>query len=141
MLAEREILAPINGARDGYPKSDNRNFGHSGLAVASDRWDVRWAVVIEGLAREGGRRVARILIYVDYLSRVPLYIMTKRKNSRLMEVSIPVNRFSGDVFDYPKWPNGERALVFDPVAAVSLAAPVGGAKPTTPARSPSATRR
>ena len=33
-------------------------------------------------------------------------------------MGIPVHRFSGDVFDYPKWPNGQPASVFDPVAAV-----------------------
>jgi hypothetical protein len=51
--------------------------------------------------------------------------MTKRKSNRLVEVGIPVHRFSGDVFNYPLWPNGERALVFDPVAAVYYGAGTG----------------
>jgi hypothetical protein len=126
VVGEREVLAPINGSRSGYPLNEERNYGPSGLSVASDRWDVRWAVVIEGLARRGGGRFGRILIYVDYLTQVPLYVMTKKRNGRLIEVGIPVHRFSGDTFDYPKWPNGERAFVFDPVAAVYLNTADGG---------------
>jgi len=117
VVDEREVLAPINSARPGYPLEPNRNFGPSGLSVASDRWDVRWAVVIEGLSRERGRAFDKILIYVDYQTQVPLYIMTKSSDNRLVDVGIPVHRFSGDLFDYPAWPNGEHAYVFDPVAA------------------------
>jgi hypothetical protein len=50
-LGEREVIAPLNGVRPGYPESYDRNFGPSGLSVADDRWEIRWAVVIEGLAR------------------------------------------------------------------------------------------
>jgi len=126
LLGEREVLAPINSSRSGYPLNELRNYGPFGLSVASDRWDVRWAVVIEGLARRRGDGFDRITIFVDYLSQLPLYIMTKRRNGRLIEVGIPVHRFSGDTIGYPLWPNGERALVFDPVAAVYYNAATGG---------------
>jgi len=126
VLEEREVLAPINSARPGYPMTENRNFGPSGLSVASDRWDVRWAIVVEGLARERGRAFDKIVIYVDYQTQVPLYVMTKRRDNRLIEVGIPVHRFSGDDFNYPTWPNGQRALVFDPVAASFYNASTGG---------------
>ncbi len=118
VLGEREVLAPLNGSRPGYPKSLERNFGPSGLSVASDRWDVRYAVVIEGEARRRGDGFDRITIYVDYQTQQPLYWIKKRRNRRLIEVGIPVHRFSGDVWDYPSWPDGSRAWVFDPVAAV-----------------------
>jgi len=124
-LGEREVLAPINSAHPGYPINPDKNYGPSGLSVATDRWDVRWAVVIEGLARQRGGGFDKIIVYVDYQTQVPLYIMTKRRTNRLVEVGIPVHRFSGDVFNYPMWPNGERALVFDPVAAVYYGAGMG----------------
>ena len=38
---EREVLAPINVTRTGYPEDRERNFGPSGLSVGNDRWDVR----------------------------------------------------------------------------------------------------
>jgi hypothetical protein len=123
---EREVLAPINSARPGYPQNESKNFGPSGLSVADDRWDVRWAVVLEGLAKRPGRGFDAITIYVDYQTCVPLYVMTERSNGRPVEIGIPVHRFSGDVFDYPEWPGGERALVFDPVAAVYYNAATGG---------------
>jgi hypothetical protein len=126
VLGEREVLAPINSARSGYPQNDLKNFGPSGLSVASDRWDVRWAVLIEGAAKERGRGFDLLSVYVDYQTQVPLYIITKRRNGRLVEVGIPVNRFSGDVFDYPRWPGNEQGFVFDPVAAVFFNAATGG---------------
>ena len=93
--------------------------------MGTDRWDVRWAVVLEGLVRRRGGLFDKIVIYVDYQTQVPLYIMTKRKGNRLVEVGIPVHRFSRDVSNYPPWPNGERAFVFDPVAAVYYGAGAG----------------
>src|SRR5262249_22338502 len=52
LRGEREVLAPLNVAWPGYPIDRERGFGPSGLSIASDRWDVRWAVVIDGLPRE-----------------------------------------------------------------------------------------
>jgi hypothetical protein len=123
---EREVLAPINSGRSGYPIEENRNFGPSGLSVATDRWDVRWAVVIQGLARNPGAGVDAITIYVDYQTSLPLYVITRRRNGRLVEIGIPVHRFSGDTFDYPRWSTEQPAYVFDPVAAVFYNAATGG---------------
>jgi len=126
VVEEREVLAPINGARPGYPLEPNRNFGPSGLSVASDRWDVRWAVVLEGITRERDGPFDKILIYVDYQTQVPLYVITKTRDNRIVEVGIPVHRFSGDLFDYPRWPTGEPSHVFDPVAASYYNSAAGG---------------
>ena len=123
---EREVLAPINSDRAGYPVNENKNFGPSGLSVATDRWDVRFAVVIRGLAKDRDSGVDAITIYVDYQTGVPLYVITRRRNGRLVEVGIPVHRFSGDTFNYPHWSTEELANVFDPVAAVYYNAATGG---------------
>ncbi len=116
MRGEREVIAPLNGHRPGYPLSNERNYGRHGLSVASDRWDVRWAVVIEGRTREAHGPFDTLLIYLDYQTQQPLYVVTKARRGRILEVGIPVHRFSGDVVNYPEWPNGQRASVFDPVA-------------------------
>jgi hypothetical protein len=123
---EREVLAPINSDRSGYPINENKNFGPSGLSVATDRWDVRFAVVIQGLAKDHGSAVDAITIYVDYQTGIPLYVITRRRNGRLVEIGIPVHRFSGEAFDYPRWSTEEPASVFDPVAAVYYNAATGG---------------
>ncbi|NQY92311.1 MAG: DUF1329 domain-containing protein, partial [Deltaproteobacteria bacterium] len=118
VLGEREVIAPLNVSRPGYPIENERNYGPHGLSVANDRWDVRWAVVLEGLIRMSDQGFRSVVLYVDWQTQQPLYIITKASRGRILEVGIPVHRFSGDVINYPSWPTGERASVFDPVAEV-----------------------
>jgi hypothetical protein len=115
---EREVLAPLNSAWPGYPQNPERNYGPWGLSVASDRWDVRWAVVIEGAPRSDAEDYRSIEIYVDYQTQQPLYVVTRGERGRLLDVGISVHRFSGDIAGYPPWPGGDAADVFDPVAEV-----------------------
>ncbi len=122
---ERTVLAPLNAARAGYPLDPDRNYGPSGLSVVSDRWDVRHAVIIEGAARMPGEGIRTITYFVDYQTQQPLYAILRGSKRRLLEIGILVHRFSGDTLDYPEWPGGTRALVFDPVAAVFFNAGAG----------------
>ena len=115
---EREVLAPINGTRSGYPADPGRNFGTSGLSVASDRWDVRQAVIIEGALRVPNETIRTITIYVDYQTQQPMYWFTRTDRRRLVEIGMIVHRFSGDMIDYPEWPGGVPSEVFEPVAQV-----------------------
>jgi hypothetical protein len=125
-LGEREVLAPLNGMARGYPDDPDRNFGPYGLSVASDRWDVRQAVVIEGTARRSEGEVARVQLWIDWQTQQPLYYVSRRKDGFLLDVGILVHRFSGDQPDYPLFPNEEKANVFDPVAAAFYFVPGGG---------------
>jgi hypothetical protein len=120
------VLAPLNGYRQGWPEDPDRNFGESGLSVASDRWEVRQAVVIEGAARDPQGEVAYLTLYVDHQTQQPLYYVTRRRNGLILDVGIFVHRFSGDVPDYPEWPGGGPAQVFDPVAATFFSVAEGG---------------
>ncbi|HME72671.1 MAG TPA: DUF1329 domain-containing protein [Myxococcota bacterium] len=126
LVGERDVLAPINGEQIGWPKNPEHNYGTSGLSVASDRWDVRHAVVIEGRARQEQDDTRRVQIYVDAQTAQPLYWISRRGDGLLQDVGILVHRYSGDRPDYPSWPDGSRALVFDPVAAVFFTAEEGG---------------
>jgi hypothetical protein len=117
LLGEREVLAPINSSHDGYPTNRERNYGTSGLSVASDRWDVRQAVVIEGLARFRDQ-FKTLTVYVDYQTQQPLYLVRRGERGRIIDVGIAVHRFSGDVGGYPVFGDGITANVFDPVAEV-----------------------
>ena len=121
------MLAPINITRAGYPVDESRNFGPSGLSAGDDRWDVRWAVVLQGSLRERGRDFDLLTLWIDYQTLQPLYVVTKaRRGGRLLEVGIQLHRFSGDVPQYPPWPDGSKANVFDPVGAVFFDAASGG---------------
>jgi hypothetical protein len=125
LLGEREVLAPLNTTRPGFPIDPDRNFGRSGLSMASDRWEVRQAIVLQGDAKTSGRPFDRITLYVDEQTQQPLYLFTRKRGGRLMDVTIPAHRFSGDVRGYPNFAAGHEALVFDPVATVSYS-PIDG---------------
>ena len=122
----REVLAPINGVRPGYPQAPNRNFGTAGLSVASDRWEVREAIVIEGASRRTDESIRAVTYYVDTQTLMPLYRLTRAGKRRMLDVQIFVHRFTGDQIGYPEWPGGRPALVFEPVAQVSYNAIAGG---------------
>lgn len=125
-VGERDVLAPINSFRPGWPENPDRNFGEYGLSVASDRWDVRHVVVIDGRSRKKEDDVGRLTIYVDWQTQQPLYWVQRKSNGLILDVGILVHRFSGDVADYPAWPDGQPALVFDPVAAAFFSTVEGG---------------
>jgi hypothetical protein len=117
LVAERAVLAPINVAAGGYPQVPDRNFGRSGLSLGSDRWDIRFAVVIEGRPREPGGNFDRLVLWIDYQTQLPLFAVTQRR-AQIADVAIAAHRFSGDVAGYPASRNGEQLFVFDPVAEV-----------------------
>lgn len=128
LQGERDVLAPLNVKGAGYPESEQRNWGPSGLSIAGDTWDLRRAVVLEGTPRVDHLGYARLTVYVDLQTQQPLYWITRRKNGLLHEVGILAHRFSSDRLEYPLWPEGEtQPDVFDPVAAVFYSAASGGA--------------
>jgi hypothetical protein len=120
LVGEREVLAPLNAVNVGYPENPDRNFGPSGLSVASDRWDIRWAVVVEGKAKQVVDDVGWVRLWIDWQTGQPLYYMSERPNRLPLDIGILVHRWSGDRPDYPDWPGLGRVAVFDPVAAVFL---------------------
>ena len=127
LQSQRVVLAPINITRTGYPEDRNRNFGESGLSVGNDRWDVRYAVVLQGTLKERGLEYDFLTLWIDYQTGQPLYVVTRRKGGQQMEeVGILVSRYSGDLTRYPDWPGGAKANVFDPVAEVFYDALEGG---------------
>ncbi len=126
LVGERDVLAPLNGTREGWPGSPDRNFGESGLSVASDRWDVRHAVVLDGQLRRSDDEVGRVRIFLDWQTQQPLYWITRRTGGALIEIGILVHRYTGDLAQYPPLADGSAANLFDPVAAVFYGAADGG---------------
>jgi len=120
LIGEREVLAPLNANVPGYPVSPDRNYGPSGLSVATDRWDVRWAVVLEGRARQVVDDVGYVRVWIDWQTGQPLYLISERPNHLMLDFGILVHRWSGDLPNYPEWPERGAVAVFDPVAAVFL---------------------
>ena len=117
IAGETDVLAPLNASEKGYPEVDAKNFGTSGLSLASDRWDLRHAIILEGALRVENLDVAYIKIYVDYQTLQPLYWITRTKRQRLLDVGALAYRFSDDLPNATQWPGGIPASVFYPVAA------------------------
>ena len=126
-VGAREVLAPINGSAQGWPTFQARNYGPSGLSVASDRWDVRYAVEIKGKAKRVVDDIGWVTLWIDYQTQQPLYFITQKPRGGYVDVGIQVHRFSGDQPGALAWPSGEPSNVFDPVAAGFYFAPAGGA--------------
>jgi hypothetical protein len=121
LLGMHDVLAPINAATPCYPENLDRDFGPWGLSFASDRWDLRRALVLEAVAKEsvGGDRDARLILYVDLQTLQPLYMATYDRKGEMSNVGYYVSRWSEDREDYPRWPGDpEREIrVLDSVGA------------------------
>jgi hypothetical protein len=123
----KDVLAPANVRASGYPPDPSRNFGPSGLSLASDRWDLRRAIVLEGVRKAQEGEVARLSLWVDALTFQPLYWITRRNNGAVYEVGIFAHRFSGDDRASAQWQgNGEGFGVMLPVAQSFAVSGEGG---------------
>jgi len=102
----KDVLTPINASRPGYPEVKDRDFGPWGLSFATDRWDLRRAVVIEGRSKNhaGGSQVARFVLYLDAQTAVPLYYMSFDSRDERIDVGMFVGRWSEGRTDYRPWP-------------------------------------
>jgi Protein of unknown function (DUF1329) len=123
----RDVLAPANGKARGYPSDDKRNYGPSGLSLASDRWDLRRALVINGERKDAEGSVKRVALWIDALTLQPLYWISRRGSGAVYEVGIFSARFSADDLIDPKWAgSGTGFGVMLPVAQSFAVAGQGG---------------
>ena len=95
--------------------------------IASDRWDLRRAIVLEGRARGASelKQVELVTFYMDLETLQPLYYFSHRFHMKKDSARVPVDvgmfvgRFSEGRESYPRWPDDrEREIrVIDPVGA------------------------
>jgi hypothetical protein len=107
LLGLQDVLTPLNATAPSYPETKDREFGPWGLSFASDHWDLRRALVLEGRTRQqtGGDQVARLVMYADLQTLQPLYYLSYDEHGEAVDVGMFVGRFSEDRPDYPKWPD------------------------------------
>jgi hypothetical protein len=122
VLGVQDVLAPLNAATPAYPAAEDREFGPWGLSFASDRWDLRRALVLRGTLRKdaGGANLQRFEMYVDLQTLAPLYYMSYDAKDERIDVGYYVGRWSEDRPDYPRWPD-------DPARPVRVLDPAGAA--------------
>jgi hypothetical protein len=123
----RDVLAPANVRASGYPPDPSRNFGPSGLSLASDRWDLRRAIVLDGVRKVPDGNVASVSLWLDALTFQPLYWISRRGNKAVYEVGIFAHRFSADDRTSAQWQgNGAGFGVMIPVAQSFAVSGEGG---------------
>jgi hypothetical protein len=123
----RDVLAPANGKSRGYPSDEARNYGPSGLSLASDRWELRRAAVLRGVSKDREGTVRSVALWIDGLTLQPLYWISSRSNGAVYEVGIFTSRFSADDLIDPKWAgSGTGFGVMLPVAQSFAVAGQGG---------------
>jgi hypothetical protein len=98
VLGLHDVLTPINATTPSYPDSPDREFGPWGLSFATDRWDLRRALVLELRRKQGvGSEIeARQVLYVDLETFSPLYIATFDEKNELTNVGLYAGRWSDD---------------------------------------------
>lgn len=107
VLGLQDLLAPINAMAPMYPAEKEREFGPWGLSFASDRWDLRRALVLEGRIKgtPGERGEARVTWYFDLQTLVPLYYIAYDAKEEPIDIGVFAGRWSEDRADYPRWPD------------------------------------
>jgi hypothetical protein len=122
LVGVRDLLAPINARVPSFPEDEKRGFGPMGVSYASDRWELRRTVVIEGRFREGafGDGVTRFRWYLDLQTLFPLYYAAYRESGAQGGLGYFVGRWSEDREGYPRWPD-------DPARPVRVLDTVGEA--------------
>ncbi len=103
----QDVLAPINVQNAMYPENPDREFGPWGLSFASDRWDLRRALVLEGKVKGaiGQRRQSRVVTYLDLQTLQPLYLLSYDAKDEAIDIGVYAGRWSEDRPDYPRWPD------------------------------------
>jgi hypothetical protein len=122
VLGVQDVLAPINAKNAAFPTDPLRSFGPYGLSWASDRWELRRAIVLQANRRAEGKEgdVARSHTWYDLQTLVPLYYVSYDGKGENVDVGIFVSRWSEDRPDYPRWSD-------DPQRPVRILDPAGAA--------------
>jgi hypothetical protein len=122
VVGVQDVLTPINARNPMYPDEPGRDFGVWGLSFASDRWDLRRALVLEAKYEspdEEKENLARMVMHFDLQTLAPLFYQSWDKRGETIDVGMFVGRYSEDRPDYPRWPDdGLRPVrVIDPAGA------------------------
>jgi len=95
-LGRQDILAPVNTKVKGYPYVKDQNFGPYGLSFASDRWELRHAIVVRMTPRNVDHPYSHKDIYIDAQNLQPLYSMAYDQKNELWKIIYHNKRWSQD---------------------------------------------
>ena len=113
-LGERPVIAPMNTKQLGFPylepgQEDGR-YGPMGFSYASDRWELRRAVVLEMVPKDPNHPYQRKEIWLDRQTLSPLYSFAYDRTGALWKILLHNHRWSEDDLHgiparewYPAW--------------------------------------
>jgi hypothetical protein len=123
------VIAPMNTQRAAFPYALRSDFGPTGASYASDRWEVRHAVRIRLVPKDGNRPYSRKDLWVDAQTLAPLYSFAYDRMDALWKIIWHNHRWSGDSLPedaapwYPGWDGvpepRDLRVVSDAIANVS----------------------
>lgn len=95
-VGKQDVLAPANTKVKGYPYVKGQNFGPYGLSFASDRWELRHAVIVRMVPKNADHPYSRKDIYLDVQNLQPLYSMAYDQKDELWKIIYHNKRWSQD---------------------------------------------
>ncbi len=95
-IGERRVIAPMNTKQLGYPYAEKVDFGPSGFSFASDRWELRDAVVLEMKAKDPKHPYQRKELWLDRQTLEPLYSFAYDRSGALWKIIYHNHRWSED---------------------------------------------
>ncbi|MBW2313803.1 MAG: DUF1329 domain-containing protein [Deltaproteobacteria bacterium] len=112
--SERFVLAPMNTKRLGFPyveaAENDKSFGPSGFSYASDRWELRRAVLLVMTPKDELHPYQRKEIWLDRQTLTPLYSFAYDHTGALWKIITHNHRWSEDDLQgiaardwYPSW--------------------------------------
>ena len=95
-IGKQDVLAPVNTRVKGYPYVEGQNFGPYGLSFASDRWELRHAVIVRMTPKNKDHPYSRKDLYIDPQNLQPLFSMAYDQKGDLWKIIYHNKRWSGD---------------------------------------------
>lgn len=102
-LGEQDVVAPMNTKVKGYPYVKNQNFGPYGLSLASDRWELRHAVIVRMKPKNPDHPYSHKDIFIDKQTMQPLFSMAYDRKGDLWKIIYHDHRWSDDTSLTGKW--------------------------------------
>ncbi len=103
-LGEKDILAPVNTTKLGYPVNPDMDFGPYGLSFASDRWEVRRVFGVRFYPNREDHPYDHKDIFIDKQTSKSLYSFAYDRKNELWKVMMHNGRWSEDDANYyPGW--------------------------------------
>jgi hypothetical protein len=109
LVGEVDVLTPIDTRLEGYPRSEEENFGKYGFSMGNDVWQLRKAIVLE-MQPKKSHIYRRKRIWLDKETYQPLYAAAWDRRNELWKVMQLAHHWS-EREDQPNRIEGVNALL------------------------------